>query len=120
MFNINCNNTQCTILTSLLLMGRPYLNKLSGSLFTRVPDPLAISLALAMDEAITSLFEAMLGNADVIGPASVAGAIQRAAARAIPDTAPFTVASTASSVSTTMFSLFEGFVACKMGTLDRD
>lgn len=77
-------------LTSLLLIGKPYLNKLSASLFTRLPDPLANSLALATEEVTTSF--AKLGKC-VFSPARVAGAVHRAVASTAPDKAVLTVVS---------------------------
>ena len=75
--------------TSLLSIGNPYRNRLSGSLFTRVPDPLAISFADATyrDDDGVHRSPSPPGNATVAGLIVIvdAGAAHRAAARAIPD-----------------------------------
>lgn len=71
---------------------------------TLVPDPLAISLALATDPEV-------LGKCVVMGPAIVAGATQIAAARATPDMTPLTVASIDANASTAALSS-RGDVAC--------
>lgn len=72
-------------------MGRPNLKRDSGSLLTRAPLPLAISLASATTEVRISFMKGL--DEDASPPTSAAGDAQIAPARNVAATAPLTFSS---------------------------
>jgi len=100
-------------------MGNPYRSKLSGSLFTRLPEALAISDADAepppTHDDTSLLFPSKWCDwDDMTGPATTAGEAQRAAASAAAEAAD---AMEAMGLASSLARAARGATCCRVGVV---